>query len=76
MKHYFEWVWVILGNWWIILREREWVGVYGELFWVGGWGLSEGGLGIILGEWRWVGMSVGGWGWKGVGALFDNAHNK
>ena len=28
---------------------------------------------IILGGWGWVGMSGGGWGCGGGGALFDNA---
>ena len=31
-----------------------WVGMRGALFWVG-----EGDWGIILGGWRWVGMSGG-----------------
>ena len=32
-------------------------------------------MGIILGEWGQMGMSGGGWGWVGMGALFDNAHS-
>ena len=53
------------------------------LFGVGGgvWGFSlgtgesGGGWGIILGGQRWVEniFGWGGWGWGGVGALFDNA---
>ena len=48
----------------------------GYLGWVGhffGWvGMSVGVWVIILGEWRWVGMSGSEW----VGALFDNALSK
>ena len=44
------------------------MGVNGALFWVEG-----GGWAIILREWGWVGKYFG---WLGVGALFDNAHQK
>ena len=61
VRHYFEWVWVnwVIGiGWGIILGERR---------------VSGGWWDIILGGWRWAGMSGGGWGWVWVGALFDNA---
>ena len=51
VRHYLEWVWVILGGSDIILGGWGWVGVYEALFWVGG-----GGQGIMLGKWRWVGI--------------------
>ena len=50
VKHYFEWVWVILGRWDIILG--------GALFWVGGGGREN-----ILGGWEWVWLSGSEWGW-------------
>ena len=74
LRHYFESVWVILGGWDNNLGGWSWVGMYGALFWVGG-----GGREYILVDWGWmgwVGVSEGGWRWVGVGALFDNAHNK
>ena len=57
VRHYLEWVWVILGGW-------GWVGLGGEIFWVGGGGWKN-----VLSEWGWVevtGVSGGGggeWGW-------------
>ena len=49
LRHYFEWVWVILGEWDIILGAWGWVGVYGALFWVGwdGWVLFVVGGGVL-----------------------------
>ena len=69
VRHYVEWVWVILGEW----------GLAKHYFWRVR--ADRGGCGIILGGWRWVGMSgalfwvVGGgwenilgeWGWVGGG---------
>ena len=57
MRHYFEWMWIFLGGWgnilgwwWWVGHYFGWVGVGGNIFWVG---------------WR-------GWGWVGVGVMFDN----
>ena len=78
MRHYFKWVWDILGEWgWVSIILGGW----------GGWGDEE-----VDGAdgWRWVGMGgaffwvcegrweniFGGWGWVGMGALFDNARLK
>ena len=58
MRHYLEWVWVLLGGGEVVLGGWGIVGVGGTLFWVG------------EGEWE---NMLGGWGWMGVGALFDNA---
>ena len=67
LRHYCEWVWVVLGRWDIILGGwGEWgcmghyfgrVEVDRKIFWVGGDRWDE-------------------WGWVGVGALFDNALRK
>ena len=46
LRHYFEWVWVALGEWDIILGMWGWVGVYGALLLVGG------------GGWGWVGAGA------------------
>ena len=65
MRHYFQWVWVTLSEWGIILGGWECVGMYVALFLVGGdeWGWVEHYFG-------WVGMGgkiflVDGsdWGW-------------
>ena len=77
MRHYFEWAWVTLGGWDIILNRWGCRGVWDII--LGGWGW----VGIILGEWGWMEkyfgrVGVGGdewwwvWGWVEVGALFDN----
>ena len=66
VRHYFEWVWVVLGGWDIILSRWGWVGLYRALIWVGGKIFWVGG-----GGWGWVGE----WGWLGVAALFDNARS-
>ena len=52
IRHYFEWVWVILGG-------QGWVETSGVLFWVG-WGEWD----IILSGWGWVGKYFE---WVGVG---------
>ena len=57
LRNYFEWVWVLLGEWDIILGIWEWLGLYGSLFWVGEalfW-VSGGGWENILVGWGWVG---------------------
>ena len=78
LRHYLEWVWVILGGWDIILGGWGWVGVYEALFCVGevGWGIIVSGWGWMGKYFGWLRVSESGWGWVGVGALFEKAHNK
>ena len=64
LRHYFEWGWVALGRWDIILGGWGCMGhffgrveVDRKIFWVGGDGWDE-------------------WEWVGVGARFDNAVRK
>ena len=49
VRHYLDWVWVILGGWGIILGGWVWIGKYF------GW------LGVV--GWGWMGVSGGEWGW-------------
>ena len=76
MRHYFEWMWVILGRWGLTLGGKGCVGMYGAWFLVGGvngrgWvGHYSGWVGNYFG---WVGVDGDEWGWGWVGKLFDNA---
>ena len=68
MWHYFEWLWVYLGGWDIILDELGCMGVYGTLFWVGGgkWGIILGGWGWVVHYIGWVELGGDDRGWVGV----------
>ena len=61
LRHYFEWVWVILDGLDIILGRWGWVELYGVLFWVGEgeWGHYFGCAGVGR-KIFWLGG--GGWG--------------
>ena len=59
---YFVWLAVSEALFRVSVSYFGWVGVGGALFWVGGGGWGGGGI-IFC-----------GWGWVGMGALFDNVH--